>query len=377
MSPKAVAVLMALAEQPGQVWSRDALLDRVWPLVNVGEEVLTHAVAEIRRALGDDFRAPRYLLTVHKCGYRLMAPVRRCEQEEPIHLAGPEAAPMTPSAYAAFIDATDLCERGGRQNLEAAISLFSELTRTHAGFGPAHAGLARGLAFLATYYRKDDKLFASALESCAAAHRLSSGSAEAFATEAFTLAMCGEAARSAANFQQSLNRKPHDAETFYLLGLSTVIQADLPSAATILEHAARLRPGDFRTLLIAGKLRLALDQPDLARRNFASALPTLETRLLADPEDVRALRGKARCLLHLGAPDKARELMSKASRQSDPLNYQLACTLAFAGETHRALDVLEEAVDLGWRHKAWLERDPDLDVLRDHPRYNRIIGSIH
>src|SRR5688500_13739800 len=72
ISPKAAAVLEALAETPGQVWTRDALLERVWPNVTVTEEVLTHAIAELRRALGDDARQPTYLETVHKSGYRLL-----------------------------------------------------------------------------------------------------------------------------------------------------------------------------------------------------------------------------------------------------------------------------------------------------------------
>src|SRR5688572_31959403 len=55
LSPKAAGVLEALIETPGRVWSRDALLERVWPNVTVGEEVLTHAIAELRRAAGDDF----------------------------------------------------------------------------------------------------------------------------------------------------------------------------------------------------------------------------------------------------------------------------------------------------------------------------------
>jgi DNA-binding winged helix-turn-helix (wHTH) protein len=54
LSPKAADVLSALAETPGQVWSRDALIERVWPGVIVGEEVLTHAIAEIRKILGDN-----------------------------------------------------------------------------------------------------------------------------------------------------------------------------------------------------------------------------------------------------------------------------------------------------------------------------------
>ena len=77
LAPKAAGVLLALAEAPGQVWSRDALLERVWPDVIVGEEVLTHAIAELRRALGDDCRAPLHVETVHKSGYRLVCAVAR------------------------------------------------------------------------------------------------------------------------------------------------------------------------------------------------------------------------------------------------------------------------------------------------------------
>ncbi len=81
LSPKAAHILAALAETPRQVWSRDALLERVWPRVHVGEEVLTHAIAELRKALGDDFRRPAYVETVHKSGYRLLAPVERVVPE--------------------------------------------------------------------------------------------------------------------------------------------------------------------------------------------------------------------------------------------------------------------------------------------------------
>src|SRR5688572_11366928 len=75
ISPKASDVLEALATSAPQVWSRDALLERVWPGVIVGEEVLTHAIAELRRNLGDDFRNPLHIETIHKRGYRLKCPV--------------------------------------------------------------------------------------------------------------------------------------------------------------------------------------------------------------------------------------------------------------------------------------------------------------
>lgn len=375
LSPKAAAVLMVLAEAPGQVWTRDELLDRVWAPVHVSEEVLTHAIAELRRAFGDDFRAPRYLLTVHKSGYRLIPPVRQAGDHEPLRAAA-AGEHLTPAHFATYLTASDYCERGGAQNFEAAIALFSELTRTHPDFAPAHAGLARALIFLATYYRQGNHMVSAALDHCSAAKRIAPTAPEAFATEAFIHAMMNDRERSAAGFQHALNLAPHDGETHYLLGLSGVIQGDMHSAALVFEHAAKLKLGDFRSLLIAGKLRLALGQPEIAARDFAAALPSLETRLAIDPHDVRALRSKARCVLHVGRPDDAYDLMVLASQQADPLNYQTACTMACAGQTDRALDVLEESIDLGWRHRAWLERDPDLDILRDHPRFGRICAAI-
>lgn len=42
----------------------------------------------------------------------------------------------------------------------------------------------------------------------------------------------------------------------------------------------------------------------------------------------------------------------------------------------RARYILEQVVALGWRHPAWLERDPDFDTLRSHPRFKRIARAI-
>jgi Tol biopolymer transport system component/DNA-binding winged helix-turn-helix (wHTH) protein len=75
VTPKAMEVLVLLASRPGGTLSRDELLDGVWADVNVNEEVLTRAVADLRKALDDDPRKPRYIETIPKRGYRLVAPV--------------------------------------------------------------------------------------------------------------------------------------------------------------------------------------------------------------------------------------------------------------------------------------------------------------
>ena len=75
LTPKAFAVLDCLATQAGRLVPKQELLDAVWPGVFVGDAVLKVAIREIRRALGDDSHAPRFIETAHRRGYRFIASV--------------------------------------------------------------------------------------------------------------------------------------------------------------------------------------------------------------------------------------------------------------------------------------------------------------
>jgi Tol biopolymer transport system component len=68
-------VLVELARQAGRVVSKQELLDAVWSQEFVAESVLTRAIGELRKALGDDAREPRYIETIPRRGYRLIATV--------------------------------------------------------------------------------------------------------------------------------------------------------------------------------------------------------------------------------------------------------------------------------------------------------------
>jgi len=82
VEPKAMAVLLHLADRPGQVVGREALLSQVWPGVVVGDDSLTQVVIKLRKALGDDPDRPTYIQTVTKRGYRLVR--RFCGRPGPL-----------------------------------------------------------------------------------------------------------------------------------------------------------------------------------------------------------------------------------------------------------------------------------------------------
>lgn len=94
---KALQVLLALAAHQGRVVSREALFEWVWPDTMPTDDVLTQAVTQLRKAFGDERGAPRYLETISKGGYRLLAPVEWM------------ASPALPAANAddAMADAAD------------------------------------------------------------------------------------------------------------------------------------------------------------------------------------------------------------------------------------------------------------------------------
>ena len=77
VEPRVMDLLMLLAESPGQVFGRDEILQRVWPETTVQDDALRRVVTLLRRVLDDDPKEPRYIETITRRGYRLVAPVSR------------------------------------------------------------------------------------------------------------------------------------------------------------------------------------------------------------------------------------------------------------------------------------------------------------
>jgi eukaryotic-like serine/threonine-protein kinase len=75
LPPRALALLARLLERPGSLVSKEALVAAVWPGTFVGDAALAEAVSLLRETLGDDAQRPTYVQTVHRRGYRFVAPV--------------------------------------------------------------------------------------------------------------------------------------------------------------------------------------------------------------------------------------------------------------------------------------------------------------
>src|SRR5262245_57500798 len=77
LEPKVFGVILQLLKRPGELVTRNELLDAVWGHRYVTPSTLSRVVALARRAFGDDPDEPGFIQTVHGAGYRYIGPVER------------------------------------------------------------------------------------------------------------------------------------------------------------------------------------------------------------------------------------------------------------------------------------------------------------
>lgn len=97
ITPKSMSVLLVLAEQAGRVVSRDALMAEVWPDTLPTNDVVTQAITQLRKAFDDERGNPRYIETIAKNGYRLLAPVEWIHSQDSAQTQAEDARWADPS----------------------------------------------------------------------------------------------------------------------------------------------------------------------------------------------------------------------------------------------------------------------------------------
>ena len=100
-----------------------------------------------------------------------------------------------------------------------------------------------------------------------------------------------------------------------------------------------------------------------------------ENNLRDYPENQRALYLGAGSMTVTGELDRGRRWVERAMAIDDTdmaTRYNVACYYANVGDIDKALDCLEGSIIA----KEWIEHDPDMDPLRDHPRYQAVMDSL-
>ena len=92
LEPKVMEVLVCLASRAGEPVTKETILKTVWPETFVSDDVLTRSISELRRVFEDDAREPRFIETIPKRGYRLVATIAPHDQK----MSGAGVGPKEP-----------------------------------------------------------------------------------------------------------------------------------------------------------------------------------------------------------------------------------------------------------------------------------------
>ena len=95
---RAMETLAFLARRAGQVVTKEALIEAVWGRLAVSDHSVAMVISQLRRAFDDDVRAPKFIETITKRGYRLVAPCTEIELDA-INASLPRRLPLAIEAH--------------------------------------------------------------------------------------------------------------------------------------------------------------------------------------------------------------------------------------------------------------------------------------
>jgi serine/threonine protein kinase/tetratricopeptide (TPR) repeat protein len=279
------------------------------------------------------------------------------------------------SAYEQYLRGRQYFHHRRKKSLEFAREMFYRAIEIDPDFALAHAGVADCCSLLVHWYGETDE--ATLAEADAASQKaleLNPDLAEAHAARGIVLWQMGQPNESEAEFETAIRLDPRQFNARYFHAREYYEQGRLEEAVRLFEEASQVRD-DHEARYFAAQTYTALGYDDEADAAYRRALPVIERHLALNPDDARAVTMGAVCLSRLGHRTAGLEWAERA-HAIDPddgaIAYNVACLYALERETDKALDFLEASVGAGFGNRDWMENDPDLESLRDHPRFKAI-----
>lgn len=298
LEPKTADLLVLMARAPSRVFSKEEIFAEIWPGVTVAEDTLARAVSKLRKALDDDPKAPRFIETIPKRGYRMIAAAAMPDaprRRQPLALLVAAGILVCAGvAGAAWLGRAPDVEPGGSQQLisraddfyfqytlqdnEAAIALYERIAEAEPGNAKALAGLANALVQRAMRWPTspaDTNGEYHSLGEALAAGRLALPEAQVQVQRALGLA------------REAVKRAPQDAYSHKALGLVLSADGQLEAALAAYETALVIDPDAWGVLINVGDVLELSGRPGEALPYFERAYAAMDAAYDLEPARVR------------------------------------------------------------------------------------------
>ena len=289
-------------------------------------------------------------------------------------------APKDLHAYDFYLRGRQMQTMKSTGTYEMAPEMFRRAIELDPTYAQAFAGLADSLIHQLLWRQAaPDNALEEATGAASRALALAPDLAEAHVAHANTLWLGGDFEAAIAAFERAIALNDGLYEAHYYLGRTCYANGRFARAVAAFEAAHRVRSDEFQALALASSASETLGDEaltrDLTQRGVAAALAEAEQ----DPENERARYMAALLQLRMGDLEGGRRNVEAALRlRPDDFGtlYNATCFYAIAGETTRALDLLDYAVAAGHGFRGWIEQDSDLANLHGLPRFKEIVARL-
>ena len=266
-----------------------------------------------------------------------------------------------------------------RKSLEYARQMFNRAIEIDSEYARAYAGVADSCSMLYMYFDAREFNIRQADIASQKALELEPELAEAHLARGIAVSLSKHFDEAEAEFEKAMKLDPKLYEAPYFYGRARMSQGRFAEAARLFERAGALRPEDFQAPYFLAQAHNSMGMVAERDVTLRRAIRLMQSRLELNPDDARACNLIAAAFSILGetAPALDYAERSLAIDPDDPmLLYNVACTYAQLHKPDDALGCLERAVDKGFGHKEWIEHDPDLESIRDTPRFRAIAQAM-
>jgi adenylate cyclase len=254
----------------------------------------------------------------------------------------------------------------GQRMFENAIELDQDYALAWAGAADCHSWRCMWFESTPLDIRKADECSLKAMQ-------LAPELAEAHASRCHAMIAIGNYSEAEAAFEAAVKRDPQLYEAYYYVGRAYFAQGKFREAADAFAQAGTIRPDDPTAAALRATSLRNLDDKDELREAQQRAIEIGERHLSLNPDDALTWSRVAGDLISSGQREKGVRYAERAySISPEACRYNVACSMAIAGEKDRALELLDIHARKGAVLLDWLEHDNDWDALREMPRFEEI-----
>jgi tetratricopeptide (TPR) repeat protein len=195
---------------------------------------------------------------------------------------------------------------------------------------------------------------------------------EAYRAMGLSYFLWGKLNEATASCTKAVEIDPDDFIAHWTLGRIYFTEGRLEQALGLFRRVAEIKPTFYAGHLDVAQTCVGLGRTEEANVAYRKLLEVMPNYLLQNPDDSRARLIYASKLGQAGQKEDAIREGQKALVLSpgDPVMlYNAACLYVSLDEPERAIEALTQAVEAGYTNFGWMQNDPDLVSLRDHPEF--------